>query len=133
MGSSGLPKLYGTIGASPTLTLYTLRAICIQKAWRHYFPRPGCPLLFKKARHFIRVLPLAGSAVIFCRCDINPDQTVGERAPHPRGARPRTDSHNCRPADLSVATLLLPGSASANVSNSATRDATSGRGALACS
>jgi hypothetical protein len=52
MGSSGLPRLYGTIGASLALTLYALRDLRIRKAWRHYCPRPGYPFAIQQGSQF---------------------------------------------------------------------------------
>ena len=63
--------------------------------------------LFKRAHNFIRVLPLAGSAVIFCRMRHRPRASCrGNVRIIPRGARPRTDSHDRRPAHLPHAAAL---------------------------
>jgi hypothetical protein len=42
----------------------------------------------------------------FAECDIDPEQAAGERAHNPLGTRPRTDSHNRRPAHLSDSAAL---------------------------
>jgi hypothetical protein len=66
----------------------------------------------------------------FAGCDIDPEQAAGEGV-HRRGARPRTDSHNRRPAHPSHSAALCNDTRICvrKVSNSATPDATSGQGA----
>ena len=126
-----LPKLYGSIGASVALTLYALHAICIQKAWRHFFPVRDIHFLFKRARNLSAFYRSLVRPLYFAECDIDPDQAAGEPAHHPRGARPRTDSHIAAPLIFKL--QRYPNQRPQKFPNSAIRDATSGQGAPAYS
>jgi hypothetical protein len=62
--------------------------------------------LFKRLAILFAFYHLLAQSLYFDEYDIDPEHAAGERAHHPRGARPRTDSHNRRHARLSDSAAL---------------------------